>query len=313
MSRCLTKLVVLGLLTVAAPAVAQDASQAKDTKQGPVNALGQLKAEPMGSFAGERIWNAVELDGGNKVFRLRTNSANAAVRKAFQERFDAHKAALETCADGELLERSERALLSITLTTKKDGSIATTKVVKNELGEEVEKCVRTLVAPINVGKSARPEKVAVIAEWVPNYQPPKNALGVIGKGGTGMVTKRKAFGRTNGKSQKKTSRPKVTPGEWSIEGGLDEKLARRVIRRHRRATIYCYEKRLQANPKLAGKLTIELTVEKSGRVGETKIADSSLDDAEVDDCIQRVHKRLRFPRPDDGEAKISYELTFSPR
>lgn len=340
MIRSLSNSVLLAVLVVASPAVAQDADTAKsndDSKAAAekpaIKAVGQIDSKEfdnkMSGALGMRrnVWRKVVVKKPNDLLRLRTTNPSAAARTAFRRRIDSHEDEFVDCVKDELAGRSEDGFVSLEVIAEADGSVSKSTVVKNELGDKIEACVGELLAPINYGEASGQEKFVVFVQWKPNFKPPKNAFAMSGSGGMGM----RGTGRTNNgfgrivglgkvskgetKSEVKTktqrSRGNVVPSQWSVEGGLEESSVRRVIRRKRNALRYCYERELQTTPKLAGQITFTVEIQESGRVDRVSTSDSSLDNQKVEDCMKRVHKRLRFPKPESGSAKLSYQLDLS--
>ena len=101
-----------------------------------------------------------------------------------------------------------------------------------------------------------------------------------------------------------------TEGKTTTNGDLDPAQVSRVM--HSRAGILraCYEKELQANPKLAGKLQLTFTIARDGTVKDVK--GSGLD--KVADCVVRQVERIKFPAPKGGGVvKVRYPLIFAPK
>ncbi len=80
----------------------------------------------------------------------------------------------------------------------------------------------------------------------------------------------------------------------------------------------CYGDALKRNPKVGGKLVVYFRVIGDKKVGgvvdETKImADTTLDDAEMQTCVKESMMSVSFDAPpDDGEVTVVYPIVFSP-
>jgi hypothetical protein len=72
----------------------------------------------------------------------------------------------------------------------------------------------------------------------------------------------------------------------------------------------CYERALTKNPSLAGKVTFEWTVRTNGRVRNAREKTSTLGNPKVSQCILRIIRSMRFPRPRGGEVIIAYPFMF---
>jgi len=86
---------------------------------------------------------------------------------------------------------------------------------------------------------------------------------------------------------------------------------RREIRAHMRQFRACYDKALEKDPKLEGKVVATFTIGKTGTVTESK-ADGL---PGVDACVAAVIARLTFPPApaSKGFITISYPFVFAPR
>jgi MYXO-CTERM domain-containing protein len=90
-------------------------------------------------------------------------------------------------------------------------------------------------------------------------------------------------------------------------GGQSADAIDRVVRA--RAGIYraCYQKELNRTPTIAGKLVARFAIDK-GAVTDAGVG-ASMGDADVDSCVVRNLRRLRFPA--ETTAKVIYTMTFS--
>ncbi len=105
--------------------------------------------------------------------------------------------------------------------------------------------------------------------------------------------------------------PQVRAGNAVVAGSLDKQLVQRVIRRHHRQIRYCYERALNKNPKLAGRLVLELVIDALGKVTKATVSEDQLKDPAVAECVTRQAARWRFPKG-AGVMKLRYPFVFSP-
>jgi len=111
--------------------------------------------------------------------------------------------------------------------------------------------------------------------------------------------------------KRKTSVPRVVAGAIRISGSLDKSIIQRVIRRHRKEIRYCYEKELQKNPKLAGKIVVPFVVHATGLVAIAKIIESTMKNEKVERCIAHEVRRWKFPKiTGGGQAVVNYPFVF---
>jgi hypothetical protein len=95
--------------------------------------------------------------------------------------------------------------------------------------------------------------------------------------------------------------------DLQVSGDIDRDLVRRTIRARLSQIKGCYEKSLQANPSLQGKVTVTFTIEKDGTV---KTAKAEGVDDNLDRCIEGRFKTLVFPKA-TSTATIVYPIDFS--
>ncbi len=84
----------------------------------------------------------------------------------------------------------------------------------------------------------------------------------------------------------------------SVSGSIDRLMA-------------CYEKALQTDSTIGGRLTVSFTLGREGKVIRTRIRDNSIS-PKVGECIADVIRTIRFPQPKGGEVTFSYPFYFEP-
>lgn len=138
--------------------------------------------------------------------------------------------------------------------------------------------------------------------------------GGAGLGVGGLGTKGGGGGRghgiTLGGGQKRTTR--IVPGRTTVVGGLDRSVIADVIRRHQNQIRFCYEKELQQNPSLEGKVAVQFTIDGTGSVAQVLIQEDTVGSGgAVGRCINQRIRRWRFPEPKGGgEVIVSYPWIF---
>jgi len=85
--------------------------------------------------------------------------------------------------------------------------------------------------------------------------------------------------------------------EATVEGGLDRDQIIAVINKNKGQIIYCYEKGLQAQPSIGGRVAVDFTIGPAGRITVAKVAQSSLGSKFVESCMLAKMKTWQFPRP----------------
>ncbi len=94
--------------------------------------------------------------------------------------------------------------------------------------------------------------------------------------------------------------PTVKLGEMTVLGALDKSLIQQVIKRHMSQLKYCYEKQLNVDPDLAGKVVVKFVISKDGDVSSAKVHSSTIDDSKVESCVSGRFQRFVFPQPKGG-------------
>ena len=120
------------------------------------------------------------------------------------------------------------------------------------------------------------------------------------------------YGRGMTKIGERSARPpKIVTGKPMVSGSLDKEIIRRVVRKHRNQVRYCYERELQKNPKLAGRVTVRFRIVASGNVSHAEITSSTLDNQSVERCLVNRHRRWRFPEVRGGGiVTVNYPYVF---
>lgn len=96
-------------------------------------------------------------------------------------------------------------------------------------------------------------------------------------------------------------------------GSLDKALIRKVVQAHIDEVRHCYNEGLARKPDLAGKLTVDFTISKSGDVSASEVrAGSTVGDAKVEACIAAAVKSWVFPKPEGDAVVVSYPFALEP-
>jgi hypothetical protein len=137
-----------------------------------------------------------------------------------------------------------------------------------------------------------------------------NSLGIGGLGthggrGTGGYGNIDLGGRGKGMTR-------IVPGRTIIQGSLTKEEIGRVIRRNLARFKYCYEKQLNANPNLQGKISVYFSIAPTGAVAQASVRETSMNDQNVESCVLTVMRSLKFPKPwGGGIAVVTYPFVFA--
>jgi Ca-activated chloride channel homolog len=137
------------------------------------------------------------------------------------------------------------------------------------------------------------------------------ALAPDGGGIGGLGTRGYGYGGGGGGRGK--SALSVHPEAAVTMGSLDKDVIARVIRKNLARVRYCYEKNLAKNPNLAGRISIRFVIGDDGAVTKAEVSSTSMNDKEVETCLESILKSLKFPKPSGGGTVIvTYPFNFSP-
>lgn len=99
--------------------------------------------------------------------------------------------------------------------------------------------------------------------------------------------------------------------EMDIHGNLSREAIIQVLRGELRGIQHCYDKHLQRQPELAGKLIMQWTISPSGRVAVVKTKHNTMQTPAVAMCLSSIIRKWKFPRPESGNVVVSYPLVFN--
>lgn len=136
------------------------------------------------------------------------------------------------------------------------------------------------------------------------------SIGTFGHGagrGTGS-----GYGAGTGLRSRGPSAPTVHSEAPTAMGALSTDAIRRVVLRNSGQVQHCYEVFLAGHPGVAGRMTLRFVVGLTGQVVTVQIANSTLADAALGQCVQAAIRRWMFPAPATGTVTIQYPFVFSP-
>lgn len=135
-------------------------------------------------------------------------------------------------------------------------------------------------------------------------------LGLRGTGAGGSGHGTGAYGGLGATGRGKSDL-NIKSGMPVVMGSLDKNIIRRVINKNMAKVKYCYEKSLQKNPLLEGKIVVNFTIAPDGTVTAVTAKETTLGDADTETCIMKVVQSMLFPKPVGGGAVIvNYPYVF---
>ncbi|MFW2386962.1 MAG: AgmX/PglI C-terminal domain-containing protein [Polyangiales bacterium] len=110
-----------------------------------------------------------------------------------------------------------------------------------------------------------------------------------------------------------TSKSETRPSDWVCEGTLSAAQLTSVIRGQPSKQVQtCYERRLKDNNLLQGNMKVLLTIGASGSVRAVSVG-GTLRDSQVYNCVKRVAKTWKFPKPEGGCVRTEVPFQMTPK
>jgi hypothetical protein len=111
----------------------------------------------------------------------------------------------------------------------------------------------------------------------------------------------------------RTKPPQIRCGGGNlVSGRLPPEAIQRVVRQNFGRFRFCYEKALDHNPTLSGRVTASFVIGRDGGVSSVQNGGSDLADAAAVSCVVRAFYGLSFPQPEGGIVSVTYPIMFSP-
>ncbi|MDX9730963.1 MAG: AgmX/PglI C-terminal domain-containing protein, partial [Bdellovibrionales bacterium] len=99
--------------------------------------------------------------------------------------------------------------------------------------------------------------------------------------------------------------------ESFVGGGLTREQVEEVILRNMGQITYCYEKGLQVEPSLKGRVAVSFVIGSGGQVNSARVQHSSVASRQLEGCIVGRVKGFKFPRPVAGvNVQVQYPFSF---
>jgi len=101
-------------------------------------------------------------------------------------------------------------------------------------------------------------------------------------------------------------------GSGSGNASIDYDAIARVVEQYKGGLIYLYNKELRSNPTLKGTITVEFSIDSSGKVIETRVVTSTMEHAPLEKALASRIKMWKFPHLYDGIIVVTYPFVFFP-
>ena len=137
--------------------------------------------------------------------------------------------------------------------------------------------------------------------------------GLIGKGGGGGTGSGYGRGSGAGFGGRGKRVPRIRQAKAKVKGALDKDIIRRIVRAHINEVRHCYNQGLVKDPNLKGRVAVQFTIGPTGKVPVAVVAQSSLKDKNVANCVAKAVKRWKFPKPQGGgNVVVTYPFVLEP-
>jgi hypothetical protein len=115
-----------------------------------------------------------------------------------------------------------------------------------------------------------------------------------------------------GRVDKQTAAGQSKVAVRGIEGTLHNFDVKVTIEGHNKEFAKCQEARMGQVPMLAGTIEFGIHVKHSGDVSDVDLRTSDVGDRELERCFIDVIRGLHFPRPNGGDANVTYTMLLGP-
>jgi Ca-activated chloride channel family protein len=123
---------------------------------------------------------------------------------------------------------------------------------------------------------------------------------------------RTGYSHAGGLAPRGRAEIQIAGSDGAFSGDMDREGIRRVIREHLPEIRNCYERELQSQPDLYGKIVLEWDIEAGGRVARANVKSDSLTSAKVAQCLTAHLRNWNFPEPPANTVgRVSYPFVFS--
>jgi len=110
---------------------------------------------------------------------------------------------------------------------------------------------------------------------------------------------------------KKSVDVNIASPEAVVAGSLDKELIRQVVARNSNQIRSCYESQLAKTPKLNGKVAVRFVISASGSVVQATVAQSTVHNGELEQCVAGRVRTWLFPKPHGGGlVVVTYPFIF---
>jgi hypothetical protein len=108
-----------------------------------------------------------------------------------------------------------------------------------------------------------------------------------------------------------TAVPKLTIDHPFVVGEMSRDVIRQVVHVHENEVRECYQAERKLKPGIGGRVVASFVIDVTGSVSHIKIAQTTLRNSNVENCMINKLARWHFPRPEHGTIKVTYPWMLS--
>ena len=99
--------------------------------------------------------------------------------------------------------------------------------------------------------------------------------------------------------------------EMSGPGNLSESQIEKALAKYLARFQYCYEKSLLTDSSLSGNLVIQWSITTAGKVTDSRVVKSQLNNNDLHNCVLKILAEVPFPKPKGGDVTVKKTFSFS--
>jgi hypothetical protein len=104
---------------------------------------------------------------------------------------------------------------------------------------------------------------------------------------------------------------RFAPAAPQVDGTLNRMELEKLVSMNAGQLRACYEQALTSNPNLAGKVTVKLVILQNGSPSQVSVADTTMPNRSLEQCIVSRISMWKFPKPTGGATPVRFPFIFS--
>ncbi len=100
--------------------------------------------------------------------------------------------------------------------------------------------------------------------------------------------------------------------ESLLKGPLTQETLKDVIHEHHAEVRRCASERPADRQAVEGKVVVHFVIGLDGKLGDVKVASSTLSEPKLEGCLLGAVKQWRFPKPKHGKVEVNFPFKVGP-